>query len=83
MWQDFGGEREPSETALQTATREMREETGIEANTLALLHTHVTFKNKHMYVIHVARAPDGVAPRPPTELTCFKWMRGFANDFYS
>ena len=59
----------------------MKEETGIEADALTTLHTHVTFKNEHVYVIHVARAPDGVAPRPSRELTQFKWMRDFANDF--
>ena len=80
-WQDFGGNRKPGETALQTATREMKEETDIVADELTTLHTHVTFKNEHVYVIHVARAPDGVAPRPSRELTQFKWMRDFANDF--
>ena len=80
-WQDFGGKRKPGETALQTAAREMKEETGIEAGALTTLHTHVTFKNEHVYVIHVARAPDGVAPRPSRELTQSKWMRDFANDF--
>ena len=80
-WQDFGGKRKPGETALQTAAREMKTETGIVADTLTILHTHVTFKNEHVYVIHVARAPDGVAPRPSRELTQFKWMRDFANDF--
>ena len=80
-WQDFGGKRKPGETALQTAAREMKAETGITADTLTTLHTHVTFKNEHVYVIHVARAPDGVAPRPSRELTQFKWMRDFANDF--
>ena len=59
----------------------MKAETGIVADTLTTLHTHVTFKNEHVYVIHVARAPDGVAPRPSRELTQFKWMRDFANDF--
>ena len=59
----------------------MKAETGIEADTLTALHTHVTFKNEHVYVIHVARALDGVAPRPSRELTQFKWMRDFANDF--
>ena len=59
----------------------MKTETGIVADTLTTLHTHVTFKNEHVYVIHVARAPDGVAPRPSRELTQFKWMRDFANDF--
>ena len=60
----------------------MKAETGIEAGTLTTLHTHVTFKNdEHVYAIHVARAPDGVAPRPSRELTQFKWMRDFANDF--
>ena len=42
----------------------MKEETGIEAGAMTTLHTHDTFKNEHVYVIHVARAPDGVAPRP-------------------
>ena len=80
-WQDFGGKRKPGETALQTAAREMKEETGIVADALTTLHTHVTFKNEHVYVIHVARAPGGIAPRPSRELTQSKWMRDFANDF--
>ena len=29
----------------------MKEETGIEADTPTTLHTHVTFKNEHVYVV--------------------------------
>ena len=37
LWQDFGGRRDNNESPIQTATRELREENGIDASTVRIL----------------------------------------------
>ena len=39
-WQDFGGKRKPGETALQTAAREMKAETGISIQSFTSMSKH-------------------------------------------
>ena len=48
---------------MQTATRELREETGIDASTVRILTPpYWVRKDHHIYVIHIARVADTVWP---------------------
>ena len=56
LWQDFRGRRDNNESPIQTVTRELREETGIDASTMRLLAPPYRVHNdQHVYVIHIAR----------------------------
>ena len=82
LWQDFGGWREQNETPIQTATRELREETGIDASTVRMLAPPYWMrKDEHVYVIHIARVADTVWPGRSNELTIFTELKQFWSGF--
>ena len=82
LWQDFGGRREHNESPLQTATRELREETGIDASTVRMLAPpYWVRKDEHVYVIHIARVADTVWPERSNELTIFTELKQFWGGF--
>ena len=82
LWQDFGGRRENNESPMQTATRELQEETGIDAKTVRVLAPPYWMrKDDHVYVIYLARVADTVWPERSTELTRFKELKQFWGGF--
>ena len=82
LWQDFGGRREQNESPIQTAARELQEETGIDASTVRMLAPPYWMrKDEHVYVIHIARVADTVWPERSNELTVFTELKQFWSGF--
>ena len=82
-WQDFGGNRETSESPWQTAAREFEEETGVSANYLvSLAPPYRMVKNEHIYVIHIMMVLPGAPPlQTNLEILMHKHFVGFSNKF--
>ena len=82
-WQDFGGNREESESPWQTAAREFEEETGVSANYLvSLAPPYRMVKNEHIYVIHIMMVLPGAPPlQTNLEILVHKHFVGFSNKF--
>ena len=82
LWQDFGERRDNNESPIQTATRELQEETGIGTSTVRILALpHWVRKDHHVYAIHIARVADEVWPRRSKELMRFKEPKQFSSGF--
>jgi len=88
LWLPIGGEMEAGETPLESAVRELREETGL-AGTYPILddhcegvppgylgyEEHVTgVKGLHMNFVFVADIPAGVEVTPCDEYTAHRWI---------
>ena len=82
-WQDFGGNREKSESPWETAAREFEEETGVSANYLvSLAPPYRMVKNEHIYVIHIMMVlPEAPPLQTNLEILMHKHFVGFSNKF--
>ena len=97
LWEDFGGAREGSETSLETALRELGQETGLSAEDVDLgSRAPIVVSHKgHVHVVYVASTParspafevsaDGIVfstAETDGELSSFACFRGF-DDFFA
>lgn len=86
IWQDFGGDRNGTESPWDTAAREMQEETGLLSTMLETLAPPFWVrKDHHVYVLHLARIRPSTAAAPviSAELTRFKHFTSFGDKFAS
>ncbi len=78
-WQAITGAIEEGETAVAAVRRELYEETGLQADSLAVIPTVASFFDAKADCLHVvpvfaAFAGEGAAVRLSAEHQCFEWL---------
>ena len=74
-WEVPGGASEPGESVVETALRELREETGLDAEAESLTGIYWNAERDAHHFVFLCRATDGHAPAPSSpEISDCAWF---------